>query len=123
MHVVVTAKHVLRVGAPTVVEGASPQFPLVGVFKDDGSTGYFYAVDTHRKDQAILEALQIYNVSNVTDRVKASSVEIGWSRDGLKAALRINGATHAIYDFASSKGYGRLEHGNKIESVAIELFP
>ena len=123
MHVVVTAKHALRVGAPIVVEGASPQPPLVGVFEDDGSTGYLYALDRHRKDQPILEALHIYNVASVTDRTKESSVEIGWSRDGLKVALLINGIAHAIYDFASSKGYRRLENDSEIDSAAIELFP
>jgi len=123
MHVVVTAKHALHVGTPIVVEGTSPDSPLVGVFEDDGSTGYFYSVDTRRADQPILEALHIYDVSSVADRAKESSVEIGWSSDGLKAALLINGLTHAIYDFISSKGYGRQGHGSELDRLATGLFP
>src|SRR5258706_13991340 len=82
MHVVVTAKDTLRVGTPIVVEGSSSDSTFAGVFEDDGSTGYFYALDRRRTDQPILEALHIYNVANVTDASKDSSVEIGWSGDG-----------------------------------------
>jgi hypothetical protein len=43
----------------------------------------------------IVEALQIYVVTNVTDRQKPSELAIVWCSDGTKAALLINDYFHA----------------------------
>jgi hypothetical protein len=123
MHFVVTAQHAVQVGTPVIVEGASPGSRFVGVFEDDGDTGYFYALNMGRTDQPIVEAIHIYNVANVTDRAHESSVEIGWSTDGLKAALLINGRAHAIYDFVLSQGHRRYENGGEFDNTVRELFP
>jgi len=104
MQMVVTAEQTLRVGTPSVVEGAAPESPFAAVFEDDGTTGYFYALDARSQDQPIQDALQIYNVSNVTDRNQPSVVKIDWSRDSMKTVLLINEHPHAVFDFAAKRG-------------------
>jgi len=134
MPIQVTAEQEFFVGQPTVVEGAAPEGPFVAVFEDDESTGYFYALDSSKKGQPIQDALQIYNVANVTDRAKLSLVKIGWSVDSLKVALLINGHPHAVFDFSTKQGYCRtgfpppaLEsawgtQGHEWSESAIQLF-
>lgn len=107
MSIVVTAEQTVHVGTPIVVEGAAPGSPFAAVFEDDGSTGYFYALDTRGHDQPIQDALQIYNVSNVTDRGPPSVVKISWSQDSTKTVLLINEHPHAVFDFAAKRGYCR----------------
>jgi hypothetical protein len=69
----------------------SPAHPHSVSFEDDGETGYFYALDLSRSENIIVDAMHIYNVSNVTDRDRPSILSIVWSGDGLKCALLING--------------------------------
>jgi hypothetical protein len=95
------------VGAPFVLEGASPLTNFVAVFEDDGDTGYLYGLDRSGADQPILDALHIYNVSAISDRSLPSKFQIVWSADGLKAALYINDYPHAAFDFAARRGYCR----------------
>lgn len=103
----ITVEQEITVGEPVVVDGPSPLTAFAVVFEDDGETGYFYGLDTSRKENPILDALHIYNVSNVTDRHIPSKVQIIWSADGLKSALLINRCPHAIFDFQSKRGYCR----------------
>jgi hypothetical protein len=77
------------------------------VFEDDGETGYFYAVDSNRPGNVILDAVHIYNVANVVDKEKPSTLAIAWSADGLKCALLINAYAHAAFDFTARRGYCR----------------
>jgi hypothetical protein len=107
MPIEVTGRDVLLVGKPLVIEASSPHSNFAAVFEDDGDTGYFYALDPASEKNPILNALQIYNVSNVTDGSKPSEVVIGWSVDGRKVALLINSHPHAVFDFASKRGYCR----------------
>jgi hypothetical protein len=87
----------------------SPTSSYSGVFEDDGRTGYFYAYDrAAERDKRILDACLIYHVENVVDRDRPSEIEIVWTRDGLKAALRINGRAHAVIDFAGRRASCRL---------------
>ena len=97
----------IRVGDETFVASDSPAAEYSVVFEDDGDTGYLYALDTSLSESRILDALHIYNVANVVDKDKPSLVQIEWSEDGLKAALWINGYTHAVFDFAQKRGYCR----------------
>jgi hypothetical protein len=60
------------------------------VFEDDGETAYFYAVDLTRSGNTILDAVNVYNGANVTDRDRPSTLSIIWSDDGLQCALLIN---------------------------------
>ena len=94
-------------GDETWYASDSPSSNFSGVFEDDGQTAYFYAYDRGRAESPILDAVHIYNVSNVRDREIPSVVEIIWSPDGLKAALLINEYPHAVIDFARKQAYCR----------------
>jgi len=71
-------------------------------------------------------------VAGVTDRQIPSTVQIVWSRDGLKSALVINRFPHAVFDFQASRGYCRNDfppptgdwskEGHAWTDEAIELF-
>lgn len=134
MPIQVAAERDILVGQATVIEGAAPEGPFVAIFEDDGSTGYFYALDTSSSGQPIQDALQIYNVANVTDRAKPSTVKIGWSKDCQKVALLVNGYPHAVFDFSAKQGYCRTgfpppagnslwsRQGHAWSETAIELF-
>ena len=76
----------------------SPTHPYSAFFEDDGETGYFYAMNVDRSENMILDAVHIYNVANVSDRQRLSSLSIVWSNDGLKCALLINDYPHAAFD-------------------------
>ncbi|MBA9079875.1 DUF2251 domain-containing protein [Rufibacter quisquiliarum] len=76
------------------------------VFEDNEETGYFYAVE--RSDGLeILDALHIYNVKNIVDKDKPSTLKILWSEDESIALLSINDYYHAHFDFKSKAGYCR----------------
>lgn len=77
------------------------------VFEDDGTTGYLYALDTANEGQMILDAVQVYNAENVTDKDRSSVAKIIWSASGEQAALLINEYPHAVFDFAAKRGYCR----------------
>jgi len=107
MPIIVTTDQELHVGTPTVIDGISPDQPFAAVFEDDGDTGYFYALDTSAQGKQIKDALHIYNVANVTDQEVPSRVKIGWSTDGTKVVLLINGNPHAVFNFEQKQGYCR----------------
>jgi len=86
--------------------------PHSAFFEDDGETGYFYALDLTRSDNMIVDAVQIYNVANVSDRERASYITILWSADGMKCALLINDCPHAAFDFAAKRGCCRTNFPN-----------
>ena len=97
----IEAEETIWIGHETLVASKSPITEYGVFFEDDGETGYFYGLDTSRKEgKQILDALHIYNVRSVIDREKPSRMQIAWSEDGLKAALYINGYAHAVFDFA-----------------------
>lgn len=77
------------------------------VFGDNCETGYFYAVDRSNNGLRVLDGLHIYNVANVTDRHKPSTVKILWNQDLSKAYLSINNYYHAVFDFQNHAGYCR----------------
>lgn len=97
----------LVVGKAIVVECPSPTGGLGAVFEDDGETGYFYALDFAAGDNPIQEAMSIYDVAQVVDRQKPSSLVIRWSKDGRRVGLWINGHPHAVFDFVAKRGYSR----------------
>lgn len=107
MNIKLVAEREIRVGEPSVVEGASPTPPFVVVFEDDGDSGYLYALDRSRAENPIVGALQIYEVASVTERHSPLKVELVWSQDGKTAALLINRYPHAIFDFEARRGYCR----------------
>jgi hypothetical protein len=132
MAVHLVAEATISVGKPTTVEGRSPSQPFCVVFEDDGMTGYFYGLDLERQGNPIVDALHIYNVSNVVDREEPSLVQLVWSPDGFKAGLLINRYPHAIFDFQVCRGYCRTgfpppdekwtKYGHEWSDEAQELF-
>jgi hypothetical protein len=101
-----------QVGSDVFVAEDAPDGRYSAFFEDDGETGYFYAVDLSRQDNMILDAVHIYNVANVMDRDRPSTLSIVWSEDGSKCALLINGYPHAAFDFAAKRGYCRTNFPN-----------
>ena len=106
MPLTIVATQTLRVGQPLVVDADSPGGRYAVVFEDDGEKGCFYAVDTDVEDgNPVQDALLVYVVADVTDADLASTLEIGWSDDGLKALLLINDQPHAAFDFERRQGW------------------
>jgi len=102
----IVARETLRVGQALVVDADSPAGRYAAVFEDDGATGVFYAIDTDVEDgNPVQDALLVYVAADVSDAELASTLEIGWSDDGLKALLLINDAPHAAFDFAARQGW------------------
>ena len=126
------AEATIIVGSPFTIEGPSPSSKFAVVFEDDGVTGYFYGLNFAQEGNPIVDAMQIYNVEQVTDRAKPSLVQLIWSEDGLKAALLINNYPHAIFDFDACRGYCRTgfpppdntwtQFDHSWDDAAIELF-
>ena len=105
----IVASETLRVGRALVVDADSPVGRYATVFEDDGETGVFYAVDTDIEDgNPVQDALLVYVAADVSDAELASTLEIGWSDDGLKALLLINEHPHAAFDFERRQGWCRL---------------
>ena len=106
MSLKIVAKETFQVGRPLVVDADSPVGRYATVFEDDGDTGCFYAVDTDVEDgNPVQDALLVYEVADVIDADLASTLEIGWSSDGLKALLLINDAPHAAFEFEKRQGW------------------
>lgn len=134
MPIHITAEQEFLVGQETVVEGPAPEGPFSAVFEDDGQTGYFYALDRSAHVQPIQDAVQIYNVVNVTDRAMPSTAKVGWSKDNQKVVLLMNGYPHAVFDFEARQGFCRTgfppapsngnwsTSGHAWDEGAIELF-
>jgi hypothetical protein len=97
----------------------STAVPWTVVFEDEGVAGYFYACDRSRETQeeSILDAMLVYN----SDAAKkaASDAEliasVQWSKDGLLAALYIDGSAQAIFDFAAKCGYCKMNFPNFLD--------
>jgi hypothetical protein len=106
MSLKIVVTQALKVGQPLVVDADSTAGRYAAVFEDDGETGCFYAIDTDVEDgNPVQDALLVYEVADVLDAEETSTVEIGWSTDGLKALLLINDAPHAAFDFEKRQGW------------------
>ncbi len=102
----IVARETLRVGHAVVVDTDSPTGRYATVFEDDGETGVFYAIDTDVEDgNPVQDAVLVYVAADVSDAELASTLEIGWSDDGLKALLLINDQPHAAFDFERRQGW------------------
>jgi hypothetical protein len=102
---VIGASQEITIGAEVVIESLGPGGRNQVVFEDEGKTGYFYAVDPSGDNYRIVDALHIYDVEAVVDRDLPSVMLIIWSQDGEKAALLINNHPHAVFDFATCRGF------------------
>lgn len=111
MNSTIEVEETIRVGKEIAISSESPTAEFAVVFEDDGVTGYFYGLDTSQ-ESPILDALHIYNVSDVMDKDRPSLVQIVWAEDGLKAGLWINDYPHAVFDFAAKRSYCRTNFPN-----------
>lgn len=101
------AKAKVTVGTPdTFLDSTAAAGTLGVVFEDDGTTGYFYALRPGTEN-AILDALHVYNVADVEDRQIPVTVQLFWTVTETAAALIINGYCHALYDFQRQAGFCR----------------
>lgn len=102
----------------------SPTVPWTVVFEDEGVAAYFYACDRsqEKNEHSILDAMLIYNVAalaksdaelNRPEPQRIATVE--WSRDGLQAALYLDGTPQALFDFQARCGYCRMNFPNFLE--------
>jgi hypothetical protein len=99
---------IVYIGQETVIDSCPDNTENSVVFEDDGTTGYFYAVERlENKEIKILDAVHIYNVDNIADRHIPSEIKIYWTNDLTKSALIINNDFHAIMDFKNQKGLCR----------------
>ena len=98
-------EQIFTVGEDTFIDSTAKNNMAV-IFEDNEETGYFYAVD-RTNGLEFLDALHIYNVSDVIDRVKPSTLKILWAEDFNSAILSINNFYHAIFDFQNRAGYCR----------------
>jgi hypothetical protein len=97
----------------------STAVPWTVVFEDEGVAGYFYACDRSQQtqEQSIMDAMLVYN-SDAAKKAAGNSgaaeliASVQWSKDGLLAALYIDGSAQAIFDFGAKCGYCRTNFPN-----------
>ncbi|SFS03943.1 hypothetical protein SAMN05421771_0835 [Granulicella pectinivorans] len=92
----------------------SSTYPWYVVFEDEGVAAYFYACDRTRgtDDDAIVDAMLVYNVSSLRDPEKQRLASIQWSRDGMQAVMYLDGVAQGLFDFAKRIGSCRLDFPN-----------
>lgn len=105
-------EQIFKPGETVFLASDCPGCSYSAAFEDDGETGYFYALNRAGPEQMILDAVHVYNVANVSDRDRASSLSIVWSNDSMKCALLINGYPHAAFDFCAKRGFCRTNSPN-----------
>ena len=103
--IIIHEQQTFTVGTETFVD-SMPGSEYAVIFEDNTETGYFYAA---RNSEAleILDALHIYNVSDVLDRDKPSKLKILWNEDLSIAVLSINDYYHAAFNFRIQGGFCR----------------
>lgn len=96
----------------------SSTYPWYVVFEDEGVAAYFYACDRTRgkDDDAIVDAMLIYNVSSLREPEKQRLASIQWSPDGLKAVMYLDGVAQGLFDFGARTGSCRLDFPNFMEA-------
>jgi len=107
------AEEKIRVGQPPaeeteIVIGSFPPSAkgLGVVFEDDGTTGYFYAVE-QGEELELLDALHVYDVADIADPEEPVTVQLFWNEDDTAAVLLLNGRSHALFDFQRRMGFCR----------------
>jgi hypothetical protein len=104
-NLIIYEEEIFNVGEDTFIESTLENNNAV-IFEDNCETGYFYSVDRNN-DLKILDGLHIYNVADVTDKQKPSTLKILWTEDQSKVFLSINDYYHAVFDFENKAGYCR----------------
>ena len=109
---IVTEKE-FRIGQPSAIKGPALQGSFLAVLEDDGSAGYFYALDT-AKEQPFQDGMLIYTIDSAVD--KPYIARIGWSPDSTKVILTINDYPNALFDFTAKEGCCRTGYPKKLGS-------
>lgn len=134
MPVYIYIQEFINIGEAKVLEAESEVSDYALVFEDDGDTGYLYGLDVARQNNQIVDAVLIYNVSNVSDKHLPSEMKMGWSEDGLKGLLMINNHPHAVFDFSAQRAYcrsnfptpnsewGQHDFGHEWDDSCLEFF-
>ena len=96
----------------------STQVPWTAVFEDEGPAGYFYACNRsqERQEEAILDAMLIYNGASLEDPERERIAAVQWSADGLQAVLYLDGTAQAMLDFRTGESFCRLNFPNFIDN-------
>jgi hypothetical protein len=99
----------LRVGAGRLTSYSPVRdLPWRVVFEDEGAAGYCYACDGRRAtveedfDVTVMDAMLVYNVDAMQEQEDGGRerlLTVEWSRDGLRAALRLDGVPQVLIDF------------------------
>ena len=98
-----------RVGSGRLVS-YSPvrEMPWRVVFEDEGVAGYCYACDGRLAtvedefDVTVLDSMLVYNVGAMRreeDGERERLLTVEWSGDGVRAAVRLDGAPQVLIDF------------------------
>ena len=92
----------------------SPAVPWTAVFEDEGPAGYLYACDRsyEKQEEAILDAMLIYNKSSLPEPERERLAAMQWSRDGLQCVFYLDGAAQALIDFATRQSFCRSNFPN-----------
>ncbi len=96
----------------------SPQVPWTVVFEDEGVTAYAYACDRshERQEDAILDAVLVYNVAALEEPGRERLAAVQWSKDGMEAVLYLDGTAQALFDFRQHESCCRSNFPNFMES-------
>ena len=88
--------------------------PWTVVFEDEGVAAYFYACDRSQttQEESILDGMLIYNVGALKDLETERLATVEWSKNGLQAALYLDGTAQALFDFAGRSGFCRMDFPN-----------
>ena len=71
-------------------------------FEDDGETGYFYLYEPD--GQGVIDHLHIFSRPVQFD-LGAKDVEVLWSQDGTKCALKLWNNVYGIFDLATNQKF------------------
>ena len=98
---------ITQIGSKLVMQVDAPSRMFTIVVEDDGDTGYAYALAPTESGQLeLLDALHLYNAEGEL-RGKDVKLEVEWSADSKLAALRVNAAMWALFDFEAETGWSR----------------
>lgn len=111
MTVQVVIESEFRIGRRAVIKGPAPKGSFLAVLEDDGTAGYFYALDT-AKEQPFQDGMLIYTIDSAVD--KPYVARIGWSPDCTKVILTINDHPNAVFDFSTKEGCCRTGYPEKL---------
>ena len=118
----------MRIGDARLVSYSPVRaLPWRVVFEDEGAAGYCYACDGRRArvdedfDVTVMDAMLVYNVealrknddANEAGRLRLLTVE--WSRDGQRAAVRLDGVPQVLIDFEKRESCCRSNFPNFVD--------